>query len=62
VKERLEGRYLLEPRGLIEVKGKGPTPAWYLLARSAASGDSAGRSAVGTLARDEQPSAGSAPG
>ena len=39
VQERLEGRYLLEPRGLIEVKGKGPTPAWYLLARDGASGD-----------------------
>jgi class 3 adenylate cyclase len=62
VKERLEGRYLLEPRGLIEVKGKGPTPAWYLLERIGAPGDSAGRSAVATLARDEQPSAGSAPG
>jgi class 3 adenylate cyclase len=62
VMERLEGRYLLEPRGLIDVKGKGPTPAWYLVARTGTAGDSAGRSAVGTLARDEQPSAGSAPG
>ena len=42
VKERLEGRYLLEPRGLIEVKGKGPTPAWYLLARDEAVGETPG--------------------
>ncbi len=46
VKERLEARYLLEPRGLIEVKGKGPTPAWYLVARNEASGDAPGRSAA----------------
>ncbi len=38
VKERLAGRFLLEPRGLIEVKGKGPTPAWFLLARAEAPG------------------------
>ena len=44
VKERLSGRFLLEPRGLIEVKGKGPTPAWYLLARDESSGDAPGRS------------------
>ena len=62
VKERLEGRYLLEPRGLIEVKGKGPTPAWYLLARNEASGDAPRRSAVGTSARVEQSSAGSTSG
>jgi class 3 adenylate cyclase len=31
VMERLVGRYLLEPRGLIDVKGKGPTPTWYLV-------------------------------
>lgn len=46
VKERLEGRYLLEPRGLIDVKGKGPLPAWYLVARNEASGDVPGRSAA----------------
>jgi class 3 adenylate cyclase len=30
VKERLEGLLPTEPRGLIDVKGKGPTPAWLL--------------------------------
>jgi class 3 adenylate cyclase len=39
VKERLESRFDLELRGLIEVKGKGPTPAWYLVARAGTSGD-----------------------
>ncbi|MCI0582280.1 MAG: adenylate/guanylate cyclase domain-containing protein, partial [Chloroflexi bacterium] len=29
--ERLHGRYLLEPRGTIEVKGKGPMPTWLLV-------------------------------
>ncbi len=31
VRERLQGRFGLEPRGLIEVKGKGPTPTWLLV-------------------------------
>jgi class 3 adenylate cyclase len=31
VRERLEGRYVLEPRGLVDVKGKGPTPTWFLV-------------------------------
>ncbi|HEU4947944.1 MAG TPA: adenylate/guanylate cyclase domain-containing protein [Kribbella sp.] len=31
VHERLRDRYLFEPRGTIEVKGKGPTPVWLLL-------------------------------
>ncbi len=46
VKERLAGRFLLEPRGLIEVKGKGPTPAWFLVARDGTSGDAPGESAA----------------
>ena len=36
VAERLRGSYALESRGLIEVKGKGPTPAWLLVAPGAA--------------------------
>ena len=31
VYERLNGRYAFEPRGLIEVKGKGPMETWFLL-------------------------------
>jgi class 3 adenylate cyclase len=66
VKERLEGRFRLEPRGLIDVKGKGPTPTWYLLARDGVSDDAPGRS-VGQTATafgspdpgHEQPAAGS---
>ena len=46
VKERLEDRYLLEPRGLIDVKGKGPTAAWYLVARDGFSGDARGQAAT----------------
>ncbi len=41
VKERLDGRFVLEPRGLIEVKGKGPTAAWYLVARGGSPVDAA---------------------
>jgi class 3 adenylate cyclase len=43
VKDRLDGRFKLEPRGLIEVKGKGPTPTWYLVARAGTAGDAPGR-------------------
>ena len=30
VEERLRGRFPLEPRGLVEVKGKGKIPTWFL--------------------------------
>jgi adenylate cyclase len=33
VAERLRGSFALEERGLIEVKGKGPTPTYFLLGR-----------------------------
>ena len=62
VKERLAGRFELEPRGLIEVKGKGPTPAWYLVARAGTSGDAPRQSvaAVGSPGPGhEHPAAGS---
>src|SRR4051794_197213 len=31
---KLEGRYRFEPRGLIDVKGKGPMETWFLLGRA----------------------------
>ena len=31
---KLEGRYRFEPRGTIEVKGKGEMPTWFLLGRA----------------------------
>ena len=34
VYRRLTGRFRFEPRGLIEVKGKGPMETWFLLGRS----------------------------
>jgi class 3 adenylate cyclase len=33
VMERLKGTFGFEARGLIDVKGKGPTPTWFLLGR-----------------------------
>jgi class 3 adenylate cyclase len=38
VAERLRGTYDLEPRGLIDVKGKGPTPTYFLLGRGGEAG------------------------
>jgi class 3 adenylate cyclase len=32
--ERLDGAFELEDRGLIDVKGKGPTPTWFVLRRA----------------------------
>jgi class 3 adenylate cyclase len=36
VMDRLRGSFVLEERGLIDVKGKGPTPTWFLDGRIAA--------------------------
>jgi class 3 adenylate cyclase len=36
--ERLRGTFEVEPRGLIEVKGKGPTPTYFLVGRGGESG------------------------
>jgi class 3 adenylate cyclase len=33
VRERLEGQFRFEPRGLVDIKGKGPTPTWLLVGR-----------------------------
>jgi class 3 adenylate cyclase len=51
VNERLAGRFLLESRGLIDVKGKGPTPTWYLVGRAEASGDAFGTGPPGFALR-----------
>ena len=40
--ERLSGTFEIEPRGLIEVKGKGPTPTYFVLRRVDASTRAAG--------------------
>jgi class 3 adenylate cyclase len=34
VMERLMGAFTFEPRGLVDIKGKGPTPTWFLTARA----------------------------
>ena len=31
VRERLGGKFQFEPRGLVDIKGKGPLPTWFLL-------------------------------
>ncbi len=41
VRERLDGSFDCEARGLLDVKGKGPTPAWFV-ARGEASGATVG--------------------
>ena len=35
VEERLRDRFRLEPRGLVEIKGKGPMPTWFLVGAQA---------------------------
>ena len=45
VRERLDGRFVLEPRGLIDVKGKGPTPTWFLVGHSRPAAEVTSRSA-----------------
>jgi class 3 adenylate cyclase len=34
VRERLGDRFVFESRGLVDVKGKGPTPAYFLVAHA----------------------------
>ena len=65
VEERLRGRYELEARGLIEVKGKGSLPTWFLtggphsarsastLARRRAGGRRRGVDAFPTIGADD---------
>jgi class 3 adenylate cyclase len=36
VYERLRERYRFEPRGTVDVKGKGPMPTWFLVGRATA--------------------------
>ena len=38
VRERLDDTFTLESRGLIDIKGKGPTPTWFLTGARRASG------------------------
>jgi class 3 adenylate cyclase len=33
VEQRLRDRFILEPRGMVDVKGKGPMPTWFLTGR-----------------------------
>jgi class 3 adenylate cyclase len=50
VRERLDGTFAFEPRGLVDVKGKGPMPTWFLAGRRPADA----RSAPGRTATDPQ--------
>ena len=34
VEQRLRDRFRFEPRGIIDVKGKGPTPTWFLVGQA----------------------------
>jgi class 3 adenylate cyclase len=38
VRERLRGSFRFEARGLVDVKGKGPTPTWFLVGRRETAG------------------------
>jgi class 3 adenylate cyclase len=54
VMERLRGAFDLEPRGLIDVKGKGPTPTYFLLGRT-------GTDAGGTRATSDRTASSTTP-
>ncbi|OGO53625.1 MAG: hypothetical protein A2V85_00380 [Chloroflexi bacterium RBG_16_72_14] len=52
VRERLEGAFRFEARGLVDIKGKGPTPTWFLTGRAGATtvvGEPAGDAARPTI-------------
>jgi class 3 adenylate cyclase len=50
VRDRLRGRFTFEPRGLVDVRGKGPMPTYFLLGRGAgrARKTGSGRSLAGS--------------
>lgn len=50
VRERLADVFAFEARGLIDVKGKGPTPTWFLEARRPAASPHVGDAAAGRTA------------
>jgi class 3 adenylate cyclase len=49
VRERLDGLYRFEPRGMLEVKGKGPMPAWLLVPPGARPAAGAARPGAGAI-------------
>jgi class 3 adenylate cyclase len=51
VKEWLEGRYVSESRGLVDVKGKGPTPTWFLAGQMLSTGGAQPSAGAGVGAR-----------
>ena len=50
VMQRLEGAFSFEPRGLVDVKGKGPTPTWFLTARAGSTGRTRARPRLESIA------------
>jgi adenylate cyclase len=48
--QRLKDRFRFEPRGSVDIKGKGPVETWFLVGRAAA-GDGAADQAAGEAAR-----------
>ena len=36
VRDRLEGRFTFEERGIVDIRGKGPMPTWFLVGRAGA--------------------------
>ncbi|MEX1170144.1 MAG: adenylate/guanylate cyclase domain-containing protein [Chloroflexota bacterium] len=36
IEQRLRSRFRFEPRGVVDVKGKGPTPTWFLIGNAVA--------------------------
>jgi len=52
VKERLDGAFQCEARGLIDVKGKGPTATWFVVGRSDPASAAAGHAEMGGAGMD----------
>ena len=50
VMQRLERAFAFEPRGLVDVKGKGPTPTWFLTARTGSTGRARARPRLESIA------------
>jgi class 3 adenylate cyclase len=49
IEQRLRANFRFEPRGIVDVKGKGPTPTWFLVGATTGAASAKDRSTTGRI-------------